>query len=110
MKKDKINIPHIKRTIYDSSFFFSCRRRHTRYWRDWSSDVCSSDLALWTGAGPHWMLTGTRELTARATEGDFAAQWRDPVVGPELVRLGVESPGQLGATFLADAAQLAPWV
>src|SRR3712207_7117375 len=25
--------------------FFSSRRRHTRYWRDWSSDVCSSDLA-----------------------------------------------------------------
>src|SRR3712207_6900080 len=27
-------------------FFFSSRRRHTRYWRDWSSDVCSSDLAV----------------------------------------------------------------
>src|SRR3712207_7126425 len=27
-----------------SIFFFSSRRRHTRYWRDWSSDVCSSDL------------------------------------------------------------------
>src|SRR3712207_7807277 len=27
-------------------FFFSSRRRHTRYWRDWSSDVCSSDLWL----------------------------------------------------------------
>src|SRR5438445_4682027 len=25
-------------------FFFSSRRRHTRYWPDWSSDVCSSDL------------------------------------------------------------------
>src|SRR3712207_7469264 len=24
--------------------FFSSRRRHTRYWRGWSSDVCSSDL------------------------------------------------------------------
>src|SRR3712207_7252653 len=27
-------------------FFFSSRRRHTRYWRDWSSDVCSSDLKI----------------------------------------------------------------
>src|SRR3712207_3450698 len=27
-------------------FFFSSRRRHTRYWRDWSSDVCSSDLGM----------------------------------------------------------------
>src|SRR5207245_5894262 len=26
-------------------FFFSSRRRHTRCYRDWSSDVCSSDLA-----------------------------------------------------------------
>src|SRR5690349_22538597 len=27
-------------------FFFSSRRRHTRSLRDWSSDVCSSDLLL----------------------------------------------------------------
>src|SRR5207253_6189384 len=30
--------------IVYSFFFFSCRRRHTRWPRDWSSDVCSSDL------------------------------------------------------------------
>src|SRR5207253_8174765 len=34
------------------NFFFSSRRRHTRWPRDWSSDVCSSDLvsgfvAIW---------------------------------------------------------------
>src|SRR3712207_9350139 len=29
------------------NFFFSSRRRHTRYWRDWSSDVCSSDLVAY---------------------------------------------------------------
>src|SRR5699024_11433583 len=29
-----------------SLFFFSSRRRHTRSKRDWSSDVCSSDLWL----------------------------------------------------------------
>src|SRR5690606_40140515 len=28
------------------SFFFSSRRRHTRFSRDWSSDVCSSDLRI----------------------------------------------------------------
>src|SRR5690606_39566026 len=27
------------------TFFFSSRRRHTSFSRDWSSDVCSSDLA-----------------------------------------------------------------
>src|SRR5437762_5411718 len=32
--------------IVSLSVFFSSRRRHTRYIGDWSSDVCSSDLAL----------------------------------------------------------------
>src|SRR5690606_33829145 len=31
-------------SIYVHLFFFSSRRRHTRFSRDWSSDVCSSDL------------------------------------------------------------------
>src|SRR5699024_12162256 len=31
--------------LFCSSFFFSSRRRHTRSKRDWSSDVCSSDLS-----------------------------------------------------------------
>src|SRR5207253_4149299 len=30
-------------------FFFSSRRRHTRWPRDWSSDVCSSDLLALAG-------------------------------------------------------------
>src|SRR5699024_11261887 len=32
--------------IFFFFFFFSSRRRHTRSKRDWSSDVCSSDLIL----------------------------------------------------------------
>src|SRR5207302_3937288 len=43
-------------------FFFSSRRRHTRFSRDWSSDVCSSDLKAPTenwrnlpkNCYPHW--------------------------------------------------------
>src|SRR5256886_10913656 len=30
--------------VYECVFFFSSRRRHTRFDCDWSSDVCSSDL------------------------------------------------------------------
>src|SRR5690606_40761136 len=30
---------------------FSSRRRHTRFSRDWSSDVCSSDLSMWADDG-----------------------------------------------------------
>src|SRR5699024_11952661 len=32
------------RVAFTCFFFFSSRRRHTRSKRDWSSDVCSSDL------------------------------------------------------------------
>src|SRR5580692_2648210 len=39
-------------------FFFSSRRRHTRFDCDWSSDVCSSDL----GPGFHKIRTSTGEL------------------------------------------------
>src|SRR5690554_7786939 len=34
-------------------FFFSSRRRHTRCGRDWSSDVCSSDLSVPHGPETH---------------------------------------------------------
>src|SRR3712207_8716830 len=43
-------------------FFFSSRRRHTRYWRDWSSDVCSSDIAQASVAGIVLLATGPREV------------------------------------------------
>src|SRR5690625_1930634 len=39
------------------SFFFSSRRRHTRWPRDWSSDVCSSDLDA--GERTAHLLAGT---------------------------------------------------
>src|ERR1017187_10777188 len=37
-------LPTSMREHIRSLFFFSSRRRHTRYIGDWSSDVCSSDL------------------------------------------------------------------
>src|SRR5690606_39710993 len=42
-------------------FFFSSRRRHTRFSRDWSSDVCSSDLTAtlsWTASTDNVGVTG----------------------------------------------------
>src|SRR3712207_6588026 len=46
-------------------FFFSSRRRHTRYWRDWSSDVCSSDLSKPVA------IPGTYEKVAQKPQGFF---------------------------------------
>src|SRR5215217_8434527 len=45
------------------SVFFSSRRRHTRYWRDWSSDVCSSDLLE---AGCHVLMHEVGRRYAKA--------------------------------------------
>src|SRR5215813_14582689 len=39
-------------------FFFSSRRRHTRCGRDWSSDVCSSDLIASSSSGTSAMRPG----------------------------------------------------
>src|SRR5437763_11687649 len=39
--------------MVDLLFFFSSRRRHTRYIGDWSSDVCSSELAIEPGDEKH---------------------------------------------------------
>src|SRR3712207_8588899 len=79
-------------------FFFSSRRRHTRYWRDWSSDVCSSDLSRRTGpvssssvAPP---LVGRRDLRAvvlhrHATQGVVLAL-REALPRSEERRVGKE--------------------
>src|SRR5256886_4840526 len=38
-------LDEVRRTDHRGVFFFSSRRRHTRFDCDWSSDVCSSDLS-----------------------------------------------------------------
>src|SRR5207245_5929986 len=49
-------------------FFFSSRRRHTRCYRDWSSDVCSSDLLAFSATG----LTGTTSSNVVVNPAQFA--------------------------------------
>src|SRR3712207_7321788 len=49
--------------LYVLIFFFSSRRRHTRYWRDWSSDVCSSDLV--SGAYQAEVFRGAFQVVSR---------------------------------------------
>src|SRR5689334_15586992 len=56
-------------------FFFSSRRRHTRWNCDWSSDVCSSDLAALRIA-PHltacWCNLGSVQMQSGNAEGAIA--------------------------------------
>src|SRR5437588_9406141 len=71
-------------------FFFSSRRRHTRSLCDWSSDVCSSDLAWFDSikASPYTALLGRDEpydhsTFARAGARDPGSHWerRCPLSG-----------------------------
>src|SRR5699024_11291282 len=46
----RLAVPFCEFSTYILYFFFSSRRRHTRSKRDWSSDVCSSDLTVFLDA------------------------------------------------------------
>src|SRR5690606_20420266 len=49
-------------------FFFSSRRRHTRFSRDWSSDVCSSDLTTWPSGESSGEDTRSRRTRSRTSK------------------------------------------
>src|SRR2546430_9393539 len=51
-------------------FFFSSRRRHTRFDCDWSSDVCSSDLDEVECDGVALLCPGSRNSHQKCGDGD----------------------------------------
>src|SRR5216684_7087028 len=76
-------------------FFFSSRRRHTRCSRDWSSDVCSSDLC--------------EGLTEAVKDGELWKLWyafipRAEDMGKEIDRrLGLQAAGSMLLWTVFDA-------
>src|SRR5690606_5581678 len=88
------------------SFFFSSRRRHTRFSRDWSSDVCSSDLDGLAARAAHHPAAGAagsdpagHQPADRAAE-EHLAGFADHPVGPGIPRAPARSgdaddPGDL---------------
>src|SRR5205807_5685250 len=92
-------------------FFFSSRRRHTRLQGDWSSDVCSSDLATTvdeavrriTEAGPDGMVVAglgdapdgfIHGCGAQVSKGRQAQHQRLPASRSEERRVGKECRSQ----------------
>src|SRR5436305_9069141 len=69
-------------------------------------DVCE-DCSMWNGTATDWMLVGTRGGPVHPVAVDqFTRQWRDPVVGPRLRSIGLETPEQLGSLFIGDSDYL----
>src|SRR5215510_15355966 len=69
-------------------FFFSSRRRHTRWPRDWSSDVCSSDLRLCRAVFSH-ARPGLVEIDGRWVE-DLERSSRGGVSGASAVSKAID--------------------
>jgi len=68
------------------------------------------DCSLWAGSAFNWILLGGRGFANRADLGHFARLWENPATAPRIAASGFEHPAQLGAAFLADAAQLREWI
>src|SRR3712207_1512813 len=92
--------------MYVFFFFFSSRRRHTRYWRDWSSDVCSSDL-LERAAG---VLVELDDLGHGALPIRWSTGWDDDRPGTRSVRVaGADARRWNGPAAGAHGARSVPW-
>src|SRR3989449_3763370 len=85
-------------------FFFSSRRRHTRCSRDWSSDVCSSDLgsAIVKTGGDTWFFLTADYAFGHALERDTAAVV-EKNGGKVLGKVRHPFPGQDFSSFLLQA-------
>src|SRR5207249_679782 len=105
------------RVLYCFLFFFSSRRRHTRSKRDWSSDVCSSDLVP---VGPEGRSPVPRHRGAHNAHGEaYNAAHQGVLHGP----IGREPGNEVAAHDAIDGAidrrkqqgrveadhRLAPW-
>src|SRR5207253_1329036 len=88
-------------------FFFSSRRRHTRWPRDWSSDVCSSDLlaASKPGVEKVYALQAGREIRVIVAPGDVdddAAALLSHEIARE-IEDQLEYPGQVKVTVIRES-------
>ncbi len=63
-----------------------------------------SNYSVWAGTPTDWMLVGFRGAPRPNSAAAFRSLWSDSTIGPQLREMGFESPAQIGATFLGDAA------
>src|SRR6266487_4734012 len=80
-------------------FFFSSRRRHTRWTGDWSSDVCSSDLS-WAGENFELPDDGSPRVQIK--------MWAAEELCRQIARLGGQDLDSLRASAESRSFRLVP--
>src|SRR2546430_14005505 len=86
-------------------FFFSSRRRHTRFDCDWSSDVCSSDLSF---ARSFRRSPGRSRTTVSSCVGE---RWNSgSTAGGDRKSVGQGKSGDLGGGRSIKKKKSAPWL
>src|SRR6266542_3630211 len=80
--------------IQSDFFFFSSRRRHTICYRDWSSDVCSSDLDVTGTLCAHLGITKVAAVTGTSGGGPTAVAMaaRHPDLAERLILQSAVGP------------------
>src|SRR5690554_4615355 len=89
-------------------FFFSSRRRHTRCGRDWSSDVCSSDMVCYNDQITLMILEALRDEGIKVPEDFSLISFDDSslAVASEVKLSSIKHPkavmGRQAARFILD--------
>src|SRR5690606_40145786 len=86
--------------VYYFFFFFSSRRRHTRFSRDWSSDVCSSDLRN----RRRWSARRGTIPVRRPVPAVVVGRWAFPTTWEERRRVSRRWPGRGGRRQIGRAS------
>src|SRR5690606_39291137 len=73
-------------------FFFSSRRRHTRFSRDWSSDVCSSDLNN-TNCDPIYKKVRMLSIGCNLVSVKLNWHFSRPIIAPIISKKILSVPG-----------------
>src|SRR3712207_9137436 len=84
---------------------FSSRRRHTKYWRDWSSDVCSSDLHSQPWISPALLLL-VSALIFTALNPDFARPGTLSLLVQQTAVIAALAIGQIGRASCRERVQI----
>src|SRR5699024_11322626 len=84
-------------------FVFSSRRRHTRSKRDWSSDVCSSDLVAVPNGEPVWV---SWSLLGSVHEATVARVWKIAEHIRAVGLLGPATKGKIGRASCRERGEM----